>query len=158
MYIVYVNVYTSLKLCFNILNWTHFLLEIFSCPITEKISKLFPEKFPNPILEKYYGIGYKKFLRMGYEKFLRIGYEIFLGNYHWKITRPGQTSATVCVHPRNFSLENLSPEILGKISYFCRHFYRVFPWKIPRNFHGFTTKLLPECMGWTDIMKIVILL
>ena len=141
MYIVYINVYTSLKLCFNILNWTHFLLEIFSCPITEKISKLFPEKFPNPILEKYYSIGYKKFLRIGFEKFLRIGYEIFLGNYHWKITRPGQTSATVCVHPRNFSLENLPQKFSGK-SPISVDIFTGFP---RERFLGISTDLPQNC-------------
>ena len=70
--------------------------------------------------------------------------------YFWEIiTRKSQAPTKPLplygVHHRNFSMENLSLEILETISNFCRHFYRVFPWMIPGNFRGFSAKLLP---GW----------
>ena len=67
--------------------------------------------------------------------------EIFSGNYHWKITRPGQTSATVCVHPRNFSLENLPQKFSGK-SPISVDIFTGFP---RERFLGISTDLPQNC-------------
>ena len=109
------------------------------------------EKFLGMSNEKFLGTGYEKFLEMGYEKFLGLGYKNFLrigsylfpGKIHKKIARPGQKRVTARSSSQEFHNSNLSLEILEKISNFCRHFYRIFPLKIPGNFCGCSATLLP---------------
>ena len=66
----------------------------------------------------------RKFLGMGCKKFLRIGSDLFPGNNHKKISSPAKPLPLYSVHPRNFSMENLSPEILEKMSTFSPDFPR----------------------------------
>ena len=85
--------------------------------------------------EKFLGMGYNKFLGMNYKKYLRIGSNIFLENNHKKSPAPAKPLPLYGVYLRNFSMENLSLEILWKIVIFTEF--------SNKRFLGISAKLLP---------------
>ena len=95
-----------------------------------KFTRMGYDKFLGMGYKKFLGMGYKKFLGMGYEigykKFLRIGSYIFLGIITRKSPASAKPLPLYSVHSRNFSMKNLSPENLEKISNYCRHFHWIF--------------------------------